>query len=220
MVMKRNKLILGIFIGVLFICAVVLGAINLINREDSVPVTNDGNETVITEESIPETNGGDEMILPEEEVTPLTEEQYQQLKDSIRPESFDYMNSIMRRNAWLLLDTMAEVEFVENRNPGESAVSGASWILEQLGVGEIEKLTVVDIWHQNIDDLAAVLIIRIVNSEDRTYYLQYNQTWGLGVVRKDSEDGELIYSIATHFIVDDGRICGLEHSGSAICKIE
>jgi len=78
----------------------------------------------------------------------------------------------------------------------------------------------VDLQQQNIDDLAAVLVMRIVNSEDRTYYLRYNQTWGLGVVREGSEDGERIYSSVTHIIVDDGRTCGLEHSGPAICKIE
>ena len=215
MVMKRNKLILGIFISLLFIGAVVLGVVKVIDREDSVPVTNNG-EAVLTEESIPETNGGDEMTLEE---MGLTEEQYQLLKDSIIPASLEQMNAMRRRNAWLMLNAMVEVDFVENTYPGESGVGLAAWILSLLDVGEIEELTDTRV-SQGVHDLSDVLIMRFVSYDDNIYYIWYHRTWGLIMVKKDSEDGELIYSSDTHIIVDDGRICGLEHSDPALCKAE
>jgi len=200
----NRKLILGIFVSVLFIGMVVMGVFHLREREGSMPETNGNYQVTIYELTLEEMG--------------LTEEQYQMLRNSLL--HVDHMNTIRRRNAWLILDTMVEIEFVENRSPGESGVGLATRFLELVGVGEIKELTVVDIWQQNIDDLAAELFIRIVNSEDRTYYMWYNQTWGLVMVRTDSEGGEIIYSSIMHTIVEDGRICGLEHNGPAICKIE
>lgn len=189
MVMKRKKITLGILIGVLFIGAVVFGVFHLIDRE---------------EDDMAEVNGGDEMVLPEDDATPLTEEQSQFLRDSISDS--DYMSNVSRRNAWLILDAMAEIEFVENRYPGESGVGVVTLILGLLGVGEIEELTIVRVWQQNIDDLAASLTIRIVNMEGRVYYVWYNQTWGLEAITKESENGEILYDRELHRLTERG-IC-------------
>jgi len=200
--MNNRKIILGI--GVLFIVMIVMGVFHLREKEGSMPDTNGNYQVTIYELTLEEMG--------------LSEDQYQLLRNSLL--HVDHMNTIRRRNAWLMLDAMAEIEFVENRSPGESGVGLATRLLELLNVGEIKELTVVDIWQQNIDDLAAELFIRIVNSENRTYYMWYNQTWGLVMVRKGSEDGEIIYSSIMHTIVEDGRICGLEHNEPAICKID
>jgi len=203
--MNNRKIILGIFIGVFIISIVIVGTLYL--REGySLPEISDDYQVTIYELTLEEMG--------------LTEEQYQLLRDSIRSASLEQMNAIERRNAWLMLDAMAEIEFVENRSPGESGVGLATRYLELLGVGEIKELAVVDIWQQNIDDLAAVLVMRIVNSEDRTYYLRYNQTWGLGIVTRDSEDGEIIFDSFIHSI-RDGRLCEREYpQGSVISREE
>jgi len=191
MVMKRNKMILVVLISVLVIGTAIVSAFHLID-------------------------GGDGMMLTEEEGIELTAEQYQLLRDSILHVELEDMCNIERRNAWLILDAMAEIGFVENRSPSESGVSRATWILDMLGVGIIQELTVVRV-SEGIHDLVDVLVIRILNTEGRTYYAQYNQTWGLGGVRKGSEDGEIIYSRIMHAIID-GQICRRESPrGAAIC---
>jgi hypothetical protein len=190
--MKRNKIILVIFISGLFIGAVVMGAFHFIDEEGPVPLE----------------SGEDEMIL--------TEEQYQLLKDSIIPIELEQMSGIERRNAWLILNAMAEIGFVENRYPGESGIGSVTWILNLLGVGEIEELTTVRI-DQEDEPLAGVLVIKIVTIEDSIYYIRYHQTWGIDMIIKESEDGEVIYDRFMHSIID-GRICEREYlRGPAIC---
>ena len=127
----------------------------------------------------------------------LTEEQYQFLSASIL--STDQMNTIRLRNAWLMLDLMREVEFVERGHPGESGVRLATGILEMLRIGEFRKVSFVEI----VDDgVVETLIMRAVNMDNNVYYLRYGR--GLGVVSR--EDGEILYNRVIHRIID-GRIC-------------
>ena len=132
---------------------------------------------------------------------PVTEEQYQLLRDSILSDSLEQMNEIRRRNAWLMLDAMAEIGFVENTYPGESGVSLATAILEMLEVGEIKEVTSAQI-DPGFHDLDGVLIMKIETYDSSIYYVWYNQTLGLRVVRKDSEDGEVIYDNPLDFLKD------------------
>jgi hypothetical protein len=200
MVMKRNKIILVILICVLIISIGVIAAFRLIDGQDSIGEDSPPSMSV--------ENGGAELEL--------TEEQYQLLKDSILHEEIEEMSDIRRINAWFILNAMREIEFVENRSPGESGVGSATWILDLLGVGEITELSVVRVT-EGAHDLAGELIVRIVNTEGSTYYIWYNRTWGLGEVTKESEDGEMIYNSLMYTIID-GRICEPESPhGPAIC---
>ena len=150
--------------------------------------------------------------LPNEgEASTMTEEQYKLLHESILPIEFEQMSQTERRNAWLFLSTMAEMNFVENRAPGESGVSLATWILDLLGVGEISEFVVVD----EVEDdggynVNAWFTARITNQEGEIYYIRYFQTQGLGFVNKGSVDGELLYSPVFHAIVD-GQIFEREY---------
>ena len=149
------------------------------------------------------------MIRPESEIgraDGLTEEQYQLLVDSMLRGEFEQMSDINRRNAWLMLDLMREVEFVENRYPGESGVSLATWILELLNIGEIQELEFVRIEELHYGDLAADLLMRLLSEESNIYYIWYNRTWGLQLVIAEDEYGEIIYSSGWHSI-RDGQIC-------------
>ena len=76
-------------------------------------------------------------------------------------------------------------------------------------MGKIKEITVIDIWQQNINDLAVVTSMRIVNTDDRIYYMLYNQTWGLEAITKVSENGEIIYD-SLMFTIKDGLLCELE----------
>jgi len=191
MVMKRYKLIV-ILICVLTISVGVVSTFLSRDGEDSMLVANEG----------------DEMTLDEV--------QYQLLKDSIRNVEIEEMSSVRRRNAWLILDKMKEIKFVENTYPGESWVAHATWILDLLDVGQITELFVVRVNQNN--SLAAELILRIVNEEDSTYYIWYNRTWGLGMVTTESENGEIIYDSIMHTIIN-GQICEREYPrGPAMCN--
>jgi len=172
--MKRNKIILTCMV---IVSTIVVGVFHLVNERSSMT----------------QINGENDMEL--------TEEQYQLLKDSILFASLEEMSSMRRGNSWLFLNAMREKGFTENRQPGESGVGLATWILELLDVGEIKDL-IIDRLEEGIHDLADVLIIRIVNEQNSTYYIWYNRTWGLSMVRKGTEDGEMVYSSATHFIKD------------------
>jgi len=195
--MNRRKVILVIFIGVLFIGAIAIGVFNLRETEDLMTMENGDYQVTIYDLTLEEMG--------------LTEEQFQLLRDSIL--HIDHMNAARRRNAWLMLDAMAEIEFVENRSSGESAVGRATGVLDVLGVGEIQELTVVRVLEE--ESLAAVLVMQIVNTEDRTYYLWYNRTWGLGVVTRDNENGEMIYNSLIH-VVRYGQLCEREYARGPI----
>jgi hypothetical protein len=208
MVMKRNKIIVVLLISVLFIGAVVIGAFHFIDREDSVSLENIEDEMILTEDPVPLPNVEDEVIL--------TEEEYQLLEDSIIPESLEQMNDIERRNAYLILDAMAEIDFVENRAQGQSGVGFATRILDLLGVGEIQALEIVS-YDNGIQESSAKASgvgghfnSRIVGENGQIYYMYYNQTWGIGIVRKESEDGEMIYNSALPTLYE-GRLCEREY---------
>ena len=188
--MKRYKITLlsGLLIG-----AVVMGAFLFIDREEN---------------SVSLINGGAEMRL--------TEEQYQLLESSINSESFEQMNDIKRKNAWLFLNAMAEIGFVEGRYPGQSRVGLATRILELLGVGEIQELEIVNYENDIYDPdrgtygVNGYFIARIVGENDLIYYVHYFQTGGIGIVFKDRDNGEIIYNRALHTIID-GRLCKREY---------
>ena len=190
MVMKRNKIILMVLISILIISIGVVAVLYLIDDKGSMSVM----------------NGGEEIMLAEEGIG-LTEEQYQSLKNSIR--SFDQMSNVERKNAWMILNLMDEIGFIENRSPGESGVGRATGILEMLDIGVIQEIEFVRI-DQADQKLANVLVIRIISTEGIAYYLKYSQTSGLGVVTVESEGGEMIYNGAIHTIID-GKICELEY---------
>ena len=140
-------------------------------------------------------NGENKIELVEE----LTEEQYQLLKDSIFYGALEEMNKVERRNAWMFLNAMREKEFAESRYPGESGVSMLVEVLDLLDIGAIEKLMIVRL-EQGIHELADVLIIRITNRKNNEYYVFYNRTWGVQMIRKNSENGEIIFNGARHII--------------------
>ena len=179
MVMKNKKLILIILIVGLFTSGVALGAgvVYLITIE-----TSDTNEIG------------------------LTAEQYQLLTISIMQSHLEELGNVEIRNAWKILDAMREVDFVENTYQGESGAAHATWILDMLGIGEIQELTVIEIQERFPGDLSSMLVMRIINETSNVYYLFYDQTWGLGIVREDNENGEMIFGSLTHFI-RDGQIC-------------
>jgi len=129
----NRKIILGSYFGVLIIIAIIVVILYLIERENSMPVLSDDFQDIIYE-----------LTLEEME---LTEEQYQLLRDSLL--HVDHMNAIRRRNAWLILDEIKEIEFVENRCPGRSNVGDATWILDVFGVGEIKELSTIRVMQKS-----------------------------------------------------------------------
>ena len=175
--MERKKKILIISICLLIISVIVLGVFYLINTDDYTTLV----------------NGGETMEL--------TEDPDQILRESILSEFVDEMSDIERKNALLFLNAMREKGFVENTYPGRSGVGRATRILTVLGVGEIIEFTIVRL-HEGVHDLSDVLIIRIVNEENKTYYIWYSRTWGLQMVIEESEYGEMIFSSATHIILN------------------
>jgi len=204
--MNNRKIILGIFIGFFFIGMIVIGVFHLREKEDSMPEISDDYQATIYELTLEEMG--------------LTEEQYQLLRDSILHKELEQMNAIERRNAWLILNAMAEIEFVESATQGQSPVSFAAWILDLLGVGEIKELTVVRL-SQGVHDLFDNLILRIVNEKDNVYYIWYPRSLSLEMVTRDSEDGEVIYERAM-YTISDGRLCKLEYARGPIlyCREE
>jgi len=179
MAMKNKKIILIALVIGLFTSGVVLGA---------------GVVYLMTIE----TNGDDK--------TGLTAEHYRLLTVSIMQSHLEDMSSVELTNAWLILDAMREVDFVENKQPGQSAVTHATWILDMLGIGEIQKITVIEIQERFPDDPAKQLIMRIINEENNIYYLWYCQTMGLVFVHEDDPEENMIYSRGMNFI-RDGQIC-------------
>ena len=155
------------------------------------------------------------LILPNErEPSTLTKEQYELLRESILPEELEQMNNIRRNNAVKFLETMREVGFRESGPPGESGVGLATLILELLDVGRIEEFTFVRI-AEGVHDLVDVFIARITNENHQVYYIWYNRTWGLSIVVKDHEDGEVLYNRISHILTEDG-IVEIERSGSNV----
>jgi len=175
--------------------------------------------------------GGEDNLIPEPsddyEVTiydltleemGLTEIQYQLLRDSIRATSLEQMNATRRRNAWLMLDMMVEIEFVETGYPGQSRVGYATGILDLLDVGEIREITpirVVRAIGESTDSPSDILIIRIIDEEENIYYLWYPRSSLLGMVTKDSEDGEIIYD-SLMFTIRNGQLCEREYARGPI----
>ena len=186
--MKNKKITFIILIVGLFISGIAVGAIAvylITGVQNDVP-------SVDMEASVP-----------------VTEEQYQFLRASIL--EIDDMDNIERRNAWLILDAMREIDFVESGQPGQSRVSLATWVLKLLDIGEITELTVVRFELGEFDNKHNdMLVIRIVNIKNNIYYFTYDRGRGLGRITMGSEDGERIYSRAIHTI-RDGQLCRREY---------
>ena len=131
----------------------------------------------------------------------LTDEQYQLVRDSVFHMEFEEMNNVQIRNAWQLLMAMEEIGFVENRQPGQSGVAGATRILDALGIEEVG--TIDNMWiEEGINDNVRTFVAIITSKDNEVYYISYNQILGLQMVRKEGESGEVLYSAATHYIVD------------------
>ena len=196
MAMKNKKLILIISVIGLFVIGIAIGAgvVYLMTRTDS-----DISPPIYVEARVP-----------------VTEEQYQILRASIL--QIDDMNNIRRRNAWLMLEAMQEVEFIENVGQGQSRVGFATRIFELWEIGEIDELVVVRI-DRGTHGFNDALVMRIKSMENNIYYITYDQNRGLGRITRDSEDGERIYSRALLTVVD-GQFCQLEHLRGpiAFCK--
>ena len=203
--MTRRKVILGMFIGMLMISAGIIGVLYLRGGEDNlIPEPSDDYEVTIYDLTLEEMG--------------LTEKQYQLLVDSIMPEALEQMNAIRRRNAWLMLDFMTEIEFVDGSPPGHSRVGFATWILDVLDVGEIREITPVRVIRaidESTDSPSDSLLIRILNEEDNVYYLWYPRSSLLARVTRDNEDGEILYESQIH-VVRDGRLCEREYARGPI----
>ena len=137
----------------------------------------------------------------------LTQEQYQLLVDSLIPTTIEEMNDTRRKNAWLILDVMNDIGFGEHRRPGESRVGGATWILNILGFGELQEVTIVR-YQQCYRNMNGYLIMRIISEENNIYYVQYFQSGGLNSVRASSRDGEIVFDRGMHRI-RNGQICDI-----------
>ena len=135
----------------------------------------------------------------------LTVTEYKLLTESIMESHIEEMNSVERRNAWMILYTMQDIGFVESGTQGQSRVSSFAWILEMLGFGELQE--VVAVRYQQCYYNLGYLIMRIVSEENKTYYAHYFQS-GLGIdsIRSGSQDGEIVFSRGIHTIID-GQIC-------------
>ena len=79
-----------------------------------------------------------------------------------------------------------------------------NWHRFTRGVEVIEEVTNLRI-EGDLDDLNATFRAKIISDINETYYILYNQTWGLGMVRRGSESGPIIYSPFSHYI-HDGEI--------------
>ena len=198
--MKKKKMIFLILIYVLVIGASIISAIYLADQRDSIR----------------EISGGYEGVMAGMYEIELTVEQYQLVQDSIL--NTEDMDEIRLRNAWLILDMITEVEFVETSPPGQSGVGLATWILEMLDVGAIQEITFVGIRRAEdefIDSLFDDLVLRIIGQEGQIYYIWYERSLGLKMVREENEDGELLYLRRFHTIID-GKICEPEYPGGPI----
>ena len=75
---------------------------------------------------------------------------------------------------------------MEAGNLDRDSAEGTVDCLTELGVGEIESAELVS---NNRG-----VILRVTDSENQVYYLGYGGLGYLEIVRKDSEDGEIIYA--------------------------
>jgi len=194
--MKNKKVILVILICLVIISLGVVGAFYLINEENGMAPARERGEITLERE-------GDEVLL--------TEEQYQLVKDSITQRQFERMSDIERKSTWLLLNAMSEIDFVENAQPGESLAATAVIILGVLGVEAIEEITIIEV-AENVHFVDRTFMARIISDNNEIYYILYDPTWGLQMVIKDSEDGEIIFSRLTHIIID-GEVHERVHGG-------
>ena len=176
MVMKKNKVIIVLVI----VAIAIIGAISLNKWKNERSLTRARNEITINEE------------------------QYRLLRESLLSREVRMMNNFERRNAWKLLNAMENAGFVENVYPRSSAAALAVEKLRLLGIDVIEEIDNVRI-DGNQDSSAATLVARIRDDRNRVYYILYNQSWGLSMVIRGSEDGKIIYCNLTHFMLN-GRI--------------
>ncbi|MCL2354676.1 MAG: hypothetical protein FWC68_02110 [Oscillospiraceae bacterium] len=192
MVTMNRKMFLIVLICIIIISVGIVVAFYLINEEEVMPL---------------EDRRKSEKLINDEDEMLLTEEQQQLLKDSILQELFEEMNNRQRKSAWMLLNAMDEVDFVEHTHPGESGVFNVMWILGMLGIELIGEIEIVSYDNDDIvilgegpSNVLGYFVARIIVENGEIYYLHYHQTLGLQMVIKGSEDGKLLYSPISHSI--------------------
>ena len=190
MVMKRFKIGIGILIFIIAVVAIVVVALNLTREESSVIVRNESGDTA------------------------LSAEKYQLLENSILEAELNHMNDIRFKNAWLILSLMEEIGFEEAGPPGQSAAGFVTRILEFLDVGVLQEVEFVRIDREE-RALRNILIMRVTNGEGDIYYLWFDQTTGLGMVKRGSEQGEIVYTSTSHRL-HEGQLCEIDFENSTL----
>ena len=191
MVMKKKKIFLIPLICIVLISMGIVSVWYLTSDEEVVPL---------------EDRREPEKLIRDEGEMLLTEEQQQFLKESILEIEFEEMNNAQRKSAWMLLNAMAEVNFVERANTGESGVFYAMWILGMLGIELIQEIEIVRYDNDDIvepgriPNISGYFLARVIVENGKIYYLHYQQVTGLQMVMQGSEYGKLVYSSASHFI--------------------
>ena len=196
MVKKMNKKVIIVILACVLVIGLIIGVAFLLMRSNGGPTPS------------PTPTPPVEII----EVPPLAEEQYELLMAFTLDSEFRRMDSVEKHNAVVFLEAMKDIGFVENRSPGESGVPSAVFVLKVLEVGRIDEFTIV----AEEKDLGTPSVLgwflgRIENQDGEIFYMFYDQTWGLGSVHKDSEDGERIYSPLIHIIIDNEIRLRREH---------
>ena len=50
--------------------------------------------------------------------------------------------------------------------------------------------------------MSKVFTARIVATNELTYFISYNATWGLESVRKGTQNGEVLFSASRHMLIE------------------
>ena len=194
MVMKKN--ILLIFLGMAIMIIIII-TMNILDTSNFFGIRegNEGQQNQVVERRV-------EMLLDEE--------QNRLVKDSIfpyGPDGLEGLNKVQVVNAWHILSKMLEVNFVENRSPGESGVGSAVYKLEVLGIGEINEVQILE----SRNDGWPTLVLKILTTDEEVYFLEYNDTWGLTAVSTGQGwfEEDIIYDSYKHEIFD-GRIWNVD----------
>ncbi|MCL2383766.1 MAG: hypothetical protein FWC79_06545 [Oscillospiraceae bacterium] len=203
--MKSRKMFLILLISIILISIGIVVALCLLNEKEGVLVQ-DRKES--------------EQLIHDEGPMLLNEEQQEFLKSSILEIEFEEMNNAQRKSAWMLLNAMAEINFVENRQPGESGISYMMWILRMLGIELFEEIEIISYDNAHVVEIGRLpgvsgyFFARLIVENGEIYYVHYHQTIGLQMVIKGSEYGKLVYSSLSHFI-ENGEI----HVREGFCDI-
>ena len=184
--MKHPKRVVILLIFIISVSAIVVGALLFKNEDDSIVVRNQSGDTA------------------------LTAEQYEFVVDSLL--QTDHLNEIRFKNTWLILELMREIGFEEAGTHGHSRAGFATGILEFLDVGVLQEVEFVRIDRED-EIYFNTLIMKVTNGEGRIYYLWFNQTGGLVMTTRGSEEGEMVYGRNTHML-HEGQLCEIDFENS------